>query len=284
MYSRRPRAEVEGVAVLVDRRHSLRAVLRFGAVKGGSGVLRRSDGITGELYDTQGSQVRRGEERRSCIRIDSNRCPICMHLNVHHIASYLWDGVCGHCFGAPRPRGLMWTGAAPHRIQDASGTPNTKSFETEAPAPEPGSPSSGDDEDFESASETDWELRQINEDDDHLCPPLGECPPSPPNLLLGGGAGVTPSGSSPPDSYPPSPRQSDHSGGPATSSSKQQQQQGGSGGSVLSRMGFSGMLGFNNNGGGSSQASLNRGDDASGVVISRIEGSWLSHLDFDGKR
>ncbi len=48
------------------------------------------------------------------------------------------------------------------------------------------------------------------------------------------------------------------------------------GGSVLSRMGLGGML----MGGG------NQGSDKpeEGSVVSWIEGSWLSYLDFDGKR
>lgn len=52
VYSRRPRAEVDGSACLVDTKNRLKAVLRFGAVKSASGLLRRSDAVTGEILDT----------------------------------------------------------------------------------------------------------------------------------------------------------------------------------------------------------------------------------------
>ena len=58
VYSRRPRAEVDGTATLVDKKHKLTAVLRFGAVKGGTGVLRRSDGVTGEICDTTSAMAK----------------------------------------------------------------------------------------------------------------------------------------------------------------------------------------------------------------------------------
>jgi hypothetical protein len=47
--------------------------------------------------------------------------------------------------------------------------------------------------------------------------------------------------------------------------------------SLFSRMG--GMLGMSN-----SLPASSHGDECSGRVLSRIEGSWLSNLDFDGRR
>lgn len=65
VYSARPRAEVDGSAVFEDKAHRLKAVLRFGANKGARApVMRRSDAITGEIYDVSGqAQVRRGSLR-----------------------------------------------------------------------------------------------------------------------------------------------------------------------------------------------------------------------------
>ena len=69
VYSRRPRAEVEGTACLVDTKNRLKAVLRFGAVKGGTGVLRRSDGVTGEICDTSSVSAPR-------VRMATLRCHV----------------------------------------------------------------------------------------------------------------------------------------------------------------------------------------------------------------
>lgn len=56
--SNRPRAEVDGEAVLVDTRNRLKAVLRFGALKAAkSKVLRRSDAVTGFIYRCSDAQV-----------------------------------------------------------------------------------------------------------------------------------------------------------------------------------------------------------------------------------
>jgi hypothetical protein len=51
VYAKRPRAEVDGTAVFMDFKHGLHAELRFGAVKGGSGVLQRSDAVIGEIKE-----------------------------------------------------------------------------------------------------------------------------------------------------------------------------------------------------------------------------------------
>ena len=36
----------------------LQATLNFGVVKGGAGILKRSDAVTGAIYDTHGGKVR----------------------------------------------------------------------------------------------------------------------------------------------------------------------------------------------------------------------------------
>lgn len=58
VYSSRPRAEVEGNAVFVDHKNCLKAVIRFGAVKGArQTLLKRTDAIVGEIYDTKNTTV-----------------------------------------------------------------------------------------------------------------------------------------------------------------------------------------------------------------------------------
>lgn len=50
VYSKRPRAEIEGEAVLTDPSHGLKLILKFGAVsKAHKTVLKRTDAIMGEL-------------------------------------------------------------------------------------------------------------------------------------------------------------------------------------------------------------------------------------------
>ena len=114
-----------------------------------------------------------------------------------------------------------------------------------------------DSELYESASETDWDLREELEGDHPLglpssgSPPTGSSPPSHSGAL------------SKPPVVP-------NSGGGGGSSS-------GSGGSMLSRIGLSALLVGN-------PSSSDKVDEPAGVVMSRIQGSWLSNLDFDGKR
>jgi hypothetical protein len=57
VYSSRPRAEVEGTAVFEDRAHCLKGFVRFGSNKGAKGVLKRTDAIMGEIYNTTGCKV-----------------------------------------------------------------------------------------------------------------------------------------------------------------------------------------------------------------------------------
>lgn len=56
--SNRPRAEVDGEAVLVDTKNRIKVVLNFGALKNSkSRVLRRSDAVTGFMYRCSDAQV-----------------------------------------------------------------------------------------------------------------------------------------------------------------------------------------------------------------------------------
>ncbi|PNH04784.1 Oxysterol-binding protein 9, partial [Tetrabaena socialis] len=55
----RPRAEVEGQAILVDVRNKLKTVINFGPLKGARNkVLRRADAVYGFIYDCRDNQVR----------------------------------------------------------------------------------------------------------------------------------------------------------------------------------------------------------------------------------
>ncbi|KAG2435871.1 hypothetical protein HXX76_007066 [Chlamydomonas incerta] len=56
--SSRPRAEVDGQAILVDVRNKLKTVINFGALKGArSKVLRRVDAVCGFIYDCRHNQA-----------------------------------------------------------------------------------------------------------------------------------------------------------------------------------------------------------------------------------
>ncbi|KAG2433146.1 hypothetical protein HYH02_012847 [Chlamydomonas schloesseri] len=56
--SSRPRAEVDGQAILVDVRNKLKTVIHFGALKGArSRVLRRVDAVHGYIYDCRHNQA-----------------------------------------------------------------------------------------------------------------------------------------------------------------------------------------------------------------------------------
>ncbi len=56
--SSRPRAEVDGQAILVDVRNKLKTVLNFGPLKGARNkVLRRNDAVHGFIYDCRNNQV-----------------------------------------------------------------------------------------------------------------------------------------------------------------------------------------------------------------------------------
>lgn len=56
VYSNKPRADVDGEAVFIDTKNQLKAVVRFGAVKGARApIMRRSDAIVGEIYDIAGA-------------------------------------------------------------------------------------------------------------------------------------------------------------------------------------------------------------------------------------
>ncbi|EFJ41509.1 hypothetical protein VOLCADRAFT_121628, partial [Volvox carteri f. nagariensis] len=56
--SSRPRAEVDGQAILVDVRNKLKTVINFGALKGARNkVLRRADAVYGFIYDCRDNQA-----------------------------------------------------------------------------------------------------------------------------------------------------------------------------------------------------------------------------------
>ncbi|GIL82684.1 hypothetical protein Vretimale_8263 [Volvox reticuliferus] len=56
--SSRPRAEVDGQAILVDVRNKLKTVINFGALKGARNkVLRRADAVYGFIYDCRNNQA-----------------------------------------------------------------------------------------------------------------------------------------------------------------------------------------------------------------------------------
>lgn len=58
VYSSRPRAEVDGQAILVDPKNKLKAVLSFGPLKHARNrVLRRSDAVYGYIYDCSNNQA-----------------------------------------------------------------------------------------------------------------------------------------------------------------------------------------------------------------------------------
>ncbi|GAX74184.1 hypothetical protein CEUSTIGMA_g1633.t1 [Chlamydomonas eustigma] len=196
VYAKRPRAEVDGIAVFMDVKNGLRAELRFGAVKGGSGVLRRSDAVTGEIRET------------------APDIPLSPKQLVHANSSAI----------------------------ESNRHPSSLSLKSK----------SDDDGTFESASETDWEERGQD----------SEAAFDAKAFLAGVEAEVERAcPNSPPDPKP-------SSTGVATEKE---------GGSLFSRMG--GMLGISN-----SQHASGRGEECCGQILSRIEGSWLSNLDFDGRR
>mmetsp|Transcript_35594 Transcript_35594/g.79082 ORF Transcript_35594/g.79082 Transcript_35594/m.79082 type:complete len:531 (+) Transcript_35594:289-1881(+) len=57
VYSNRPRAEVEGKAVFEDPKNGLKGIVKFGPVKGAKQlVLKRTDAVTGGIYDCGGTE------------------------------------------------------------------------------------------------------------------------------------------------------------------------------------------------------------------------------------
>lgn len=275
VYSSRPRAEVEGEAVFLDARNQLKAVVKFGAVKSAkSPMLRRTDAVTGGVYDMRGafspgaiSQGNTGQRPGSAAPMDLSPSTSSDASDAYESASETEfdlrelraaaEGLPGSEQGVQNGYGTASCGRAASGAAPVAGS---QQGAWQAPGAGPGAVSNH----VQGHREPPTPLR-VSTDGNRASQPgqlptpgsrtrLSEC-----GTGLGGGPAPQMSGSS------GSKTRTDHSG------------------SLFS--GFSKMIGFSANNSASGQGGGVEDPSAEGgVLLTTLEGSWLSHLNIDGQR